>query len=141
MIKATCHCGAVRFAVAEPPTWVMDCNCTVCRRYGAMWCYTSGDEPVTLVEAPDPAATETYSWLDHEILFHRCRTCGGVTHGELAGPPRRIFALNARMMVGLDGTKVRVHRKDNGHQGWFWTRPDGPVEASRHPPPEPGDWR
>lgn len=26
MIRAACHCTAVRFAIARPPTWVLDCN-------------------------------------------------------------------------------------------------------------------
>ena len=145
MIQAACHCGAVRFAVAEPPKWVLDCNCTLCRRYGAMWCYVMGDDPVTLVEAPDPAATDTYTWLDHEIATHHCRVCGCVTHLEaLDRDPPAVFGLNARMMVRLDGTRVRVRRIDNGHTGWFWTRPDEPVIPGRHPPtPVPGredDW-
>ena len=39
MIKAACHCGAVRFELEAPPAWVLDCNCTLCRRYGALWAY------------------------------------------------------------------------------------------------------
>jgi hypothetical protein len=37
MIRAACHCTAVRFEIAEPPEWVLDCNCTICRRYGGLW--------------------------------------------------------------------------------------------------------
>lgn len=145
MIQASCHCTAVRFAVAAPPKWVLDCNCTLCRRYGALWCYTFGEDPMTLVEAPDPATTETYSWLDHDIATHRCRTCGGVTHLEaLTRDPPAIMGLNARMMIGLDGANIPVRRIDNGHRGWFWTRDDGPIIPGRHPDePVPGrewDW-
>ena len=39
MIRAACHCEAVKFEIAEPPEWVLDCNCTLCRRYGALWTY------------------------------------------------------------------------------------------------------
>ena len=42
------------------------------------------------------------------------------------------------------GDKVRLRRIDNGHSGFFWTRSDEPVVASRHPPmppPGPDDWR
>ena len=145
MIQAACHCGAVRFAVAEPPKWVLDCNCTICRRYGAMWCYTFGEDPMTLVETPDPAATDTYTWQDHEIAFHHCRSCGCVTHSEaLDRNPPEILVLNARMMIGLDGANIPIRRIDNGHLGWFWTREDGPVVPGRHPnAPVPGrewDW-
>ena len=135
MIKAACHCGAVRFEVAEAPKWVLDCNCTICRRYGGLWCYTNGEDPVELVARPDPAATQTYSWLEHDIGMHRCRTCGCVTHLEaLKRDPPEIFGLNARMMIGLDGRKIVVRRIDNGHRGWFWTREDEPIIPGHHPP-------
>ena len=145
MIKAACHCGAVRFAVAEPPKWVLDCSCTICRRYGAMWTYCFGEDAMTLVERPDPAATATYSWQDHEIAFHHCKTCGCITHSEaIDRDPPEIFVLNARMMVGLDGANIPVRQIDNGHLGWFWTRSDRPFTPGRHPPmppPGPDDWR
>ena len=144
-IKAACHCGAVRFAVAEAPKWVLDCSCTICRRYGGLWTYCIGEDPMTLVSRPVPTATATYSWLDHEIAFHHCRTCGCVTHFEaIDRDPPAIFGLNARMMLGLDGARIAIRRIDNGHVGWFWTRPDLPVIPGRHPPmppPGPDDWR
>jgi hypothetical protein len=146
MIQATCHCGAVRFAIAAAPAWVLDCNCTLCRRYGALWCYTMGQDPVTVVARPDPEASETYAWLDQEIGFRHCRTCGCVTHFDaIDRDPPEMFGLNARMMVGLDGSAIPVRRIDNGHLGWFWTRDDGPVIPGRHPnAPPPGrewEWR
>ena len=144
MIRAACHCEAVRFEIAEPPTWVVDCNCTICRRYGAMWSYYhAGPDQAKLLSKPDPAATEIYVWGERELGFHRCRTCGCVTHVEaIAG--KVIFIVNARMMAGLDPTEVRIVRMDNSHSGFFWTRPDEPVRASRHPPMPPPtfeDWR
>ncbi len=39
MIEASCHCGTVRFAVETAPGEVNDCNCSICRRYGALWAY------------------------------------------------------------------------------------------------------
>ena len=39
MIEASCDCGAVRMEIDEPPLWVTDCNCGICRRYGALWAY------------------------------------------------------------------------------------------------------
>ena len=145
MIRAACHCEAVRFAIAEAPKWVLDCSCTICRRYGALWTYCTGADPVTLVERPDPAATATYSWNMNYFAFHHCRTCGCVTHFEaIDRDPSEIWGLNARMMVGLDGPNTPVRQIDNGHVGWFWTRSDGPFIPGRHPPmppPGPDDWR
>ncbi|WP_293682212.1 hypothetical protein [uncultured Phenylobacterium sp.] len=145
MIKSACHCGAVRFEVAAAPKWVLDCSCTVCRRYGGLWTYCRGEDPMTLLSEPDPAATVVYSWLDHEIGMHHCRTCGCVTHLQaLDHETQPIFGLNARMMIGLDGANITIRRIDNGHLGWFWTRPDLPIIPGHHPnTPPPGreeDW-
>lgn len=144
-MKAACHCGAVRFETKAPPTWVLDCNCTLCRRYGALWAYLRHESPVELILRPDPAATDTYLWGDKGLAFHRCKACGCLTHMEavLADPPE-IYGVNARMMVGLNPTTVQVRQIDNGHSGYFWTRSDSPPLVSRHPPmppPGPEDWR
>jgi hypothetical protein len=145
MIRAACHCEAVRFEIAEPPEWVLDCNCTLCRRYGAVWTYFPGPDQAKLLMTPSPEVTETYTWLDADIAFHRCRTCGCVTHiVATKEEPPVILGVNARMMAGLDPAKVRIRRRNNSHSGFFWTRPDAPIEESRHPympPPEPDNWR
>lgn len=143
MIRAACHCGAVRFEISEPPAWVLDCNCTICRRYGALWSYYHPPDHHKLTRLPDPAATETYVWGDKALAFHRCRTCGCVTHTSVAADGF-IFIVNARMMAGLDPATVTIRRKDNSHSGFFWTRPDTPVIPSQHPPMPPPtfeDWR
>lgn len=60
MIKAACHCGAVRFEIAKAPVWVLDCNCTLCRRYGGLWSYYVGANQALLLRVPDADATQTY---------------------------------------------------------------------------------
>lgn len=146
MIKAACHCTAVRFEIAKAPAWVLDCNCTLCRRYGALWTYYHRDGgQAQLVSTPSPEATETYMWLDRELAFHRCRICGCITHMEaVALNPPLIYGVNARMMVGLDPSQVKLLQVDNGHSGFFWTTSQEPRLVSSHPPPPPigpDDWR
>src|SRR5579863_4159547 len=43
MVEATCHCGAVRVDVPKPPrdVEVKECNCSICRRTGAVLAYYS----------------------------------------------------------------------------------------------------
>jgi hypothetical protein len=36
---ATCHCGDVRILIPESELTVTSCNCSICRRYGALWAY------------------------------------------------------------------------------------------------------
>jgi hypothetical protein len=144
-MRGACHCGAVRFEIESPPTWTLDCNCTLCRRYGGMWTYLRGEGAVTLTIPPTPGATETYLWGDRELAFHRCKVCGCVTHMEaVAADPPFIYGLNARLLVGLDPATVLIREVDNGHSGFFWTASPQPPIKSRHPPmppPGPGDWR
>lgn len=92
MIEASCHCGAVRIAVEHAPDDVTDCNCSICRRYGALWAYyLSGQVRVT------GDATDVYMWGDKDLRFHRCATCGCVTHWTpVVDHPR--MGVNARLM-------------------------------------------
>ena len=140
-MKGACHCGAVRFELEAPPTWVLDCNCTLCRRYGALWVYAQGDGHVTVTSPPTPEATETYSWNGRGLAFHRCKACGCVTHMEVNEDPPWIYGLNARMLVGLDPSQVWLRQVDHGHSGFFWTASAEPPRASHQPPPDPNDWR
>ena len=145
MIKAACHCGAVRFEVAKPPPWVLDCNCTLCRRYGALWTYYMGAAQALLLRVPARELTDTYVWNDRVIAFHRCKACGCITHMEARDEkPPVVFAINARMMLGLDPKQVPLRQIDNGHTGHFWTRSDAAPAPGRHPPMpplRPEDWR
>ena len=142
MVRAACHCTAVRFELANVPEWVLDCNCTLCRRYGAIWAYPAAPD-VTFVCGTD--ATDAYTWGDKMLEFRRCNQCGCVTHMMALHPdPPRVFGINARMIPTLDPAHVRLRQKDNGHTGFFWTRSGEPPEPSQHPkldPPGPEDWR
>jgi hypothetical protein len=142
MIRAACHCTAIRFELAATPESVLDCNCTICRRYGALWAYPDAEE-VTFVRGAD--ATDAYVWGDGELAFHRCRVCGCVTHMvAVKEDPPRVYGINARMIATLDPVSVRLVQKDNGHTGFFWTRSESAPESSHHPKmdlPGPDDWR
>ena len=73
-ITGSCHCGAVTFTLATRPDQIVDCNCTACRRYRALWSHMAVDQ----VEVS--GKTIAYSHGDHNIAFHSCVTCGGTTH-------------------------------------------------------------
>jgi len=142
MVRAACHCTAVRLEITELPTEVLDCNCTLCRRYGAIWAYPKA-EHVKIVSGED--ATDTYLWGNEWLAFHRCKACGCVMYMvAVKENPPWIYGINARMIPTLDPKRIRLRQKDNGHTGRFWTRSDAPPEASHHPKmdlPRPDDWR
>ncbi len=76
MLEGTCHCGEVSWTLATLPKSATACNCTICRRYGALWAYGYiGDDIQT------NGRTTAYRRHDSgDIDFHFCATCGCVTH-------------------------------------------------------------
>jgi hypothetical protein len=147
MVRAACHCGTVRITLDPAPSWVLDCNCSICRRYGTLWAYTwdflgKRSLRATLIQGTD--ALEPYIWGDREIGFWRCKMCGCVTHHTALNEPAKIRGVNARIFVDFDPASVTIHRSDNAHTGRFWTRPDAPIWEGPQPPmdaPGPDDWR
>jgi len=130
-VSASCHCGAVRFEVEEPE-WVMDCNCSKCRLTGGLWAYYPQRE-ISFAGKPD---TFTYTWGDHMLEFHHCRTCGCATHMTHVGTDdAEKIAVNARLMRGLDPKRTRLVQKNNGNDGVFWTKTESPVLPSHDAPP------
>jgi hypothetical protein len=93
MIEATCHCGAVRLQIDTPPETVTDCYCSICRRYGVLWAYYSPKQVRIASRGAD-----IYMWDDRAIEFHRCKTCGCVTHWAPVDPARDRMGVNARLM-------------------------------------------
>jgi len=74
VIQGACHCGAVQWRFKGEPDSATACNCTTCRRYGALWAYGFEDERVDVT-----GPTQTYTrgmW----VVFHFCATCGCVAY-------------------------------------------------------------
>ncbi|HYD44108.1 MAG TPA: hypothetical protein VEA79_02455 [Phenylobacterium sp.] len=95
-IHAACHCGAVRLEIARKPRSVTQCNCSVCRRYGAMWAYYTRKSVRLIAE---PGAVGEYSWRNHRLQFCHCTVCGGLTHYKSRNEtPDGRFAVNGRMI-------------------------------------------
>ena len=111
MIKAACHCGAAVLSAPRAPQEVTECNCSVCRRLAARWAYYTPTE-VTL---PAPATTQVYVWGDRMLAFHRCRTCGITTHWQSLDGSRDRMAINARLIDGLDWSRLKVRQFDGAN--------------------------
>lgn len=115
MYEASCHCGSVRISVATLPDRVTDCNCSICRRYGALWAYYRQDQARLVAK---PGALAAYLWGDRSIEFYHCTECGCVTHYESTekGPESR-FVINARMWP-LEIRETLPIRRLDGNSTW-----------------------
>jgi hypothetical protein len=76
MVEGSCHCGKVRIALDDAPDEATECNCSICRRQGTLWCYSSPKR----VHIAETIPTQVYIWGDRMLELHRCTECGCVTH-------------------------------------------------------------
>lgn len=106
MVEASCHCGTLRLTIETAPVEVTSCNCSVFRRYGVLWAY---DSPSAVTVS---GATDTYQWDDRSIAFHRCPTCGCVTHWSSVDPKRDRMGVNARLLAPEVLATARVRHLD-----------------------------
>jgi hypothetical protein len=95
LLSGSCHCGAVRLALPSAPEKATRCNCSICRRLGAVWAYY---EVGTVRIEGHPEHTEDYIWGDKTLRTVRCRHCGCATHWEpLAPEPGAKHGVNLNM--------------------------------------------
>jgi hypothetical protein len=109
MLEGSCHCGAVRWRCDALPASATACNCTVCRRYGALWAYGTEGETINLA---GPASA--YIRGD-SLAFHFCATCGCVVHMrslQAGADGRRRVAVNLRMAEPAAVAAIPVSRFD-----------------------------
>lgn len=109
MLLASCHCGDVMLEISRRPRSLTECNCSICRRYGALWAYYSRRSVRTGAGSKAP---KIYGWGNRTLEYGFCGRCGCVMFHERSrkkGDDTRI-AVNARMMDPGDvaGLKVRL---------------------------------
>lgn len=111
MIEGTCHCGAVRYRIESAPEQVTECNCSSCRRTGALMAYYKP------ADVEIDGETDVYMWGDRSLRLHRCKTCGNVTHWSPVDSTVERMGLNARLMPPEVLKAARV-RKFDGADSW-----------------------
>lgn len=79
MYTASCHCGAVTLELQKKPRQLTQCNCSICRRYGALWAYFQRKSIRVIARR---GALQTYAWKNKRFEFFRCASCGCITHYE-----------------------------------------------------------
>lgn len=113
---ASCHCGAITLSLATRPAEVTECNCSLCRSYGVIWYYCDADQ-VTI--SPDPPPSDSYAWNGHHVDFHRCRTCGCVTHWLPRDHSRSDRGVNARLLPPDVRAAAKIRHRDGAGTGKY----------------------
>jgi hypothetical protein len=116
-VTGSCHCGAVKIEVPGAPEWVGRCNCSFCKRSGALLAYYPDDGGVRI-----SGETVPYIWGDRMISLHHCPVCGCHTDWRSTGKSYGKVGVNARLLDGFavtedgptfDGSPVEVRFIDN----------------------------
>ena len=98
MLNGTCHCGALNWSLDGDPGSITACNCTLCRRYGALWAY---DYEGGRIRIWGPSCVYTrLGKADPALEIHFCPTCGCVLCWRglrLEKDGRRRMAVNLRL--------------------------------------------
>lgn len=92
--QGTCHCRAARWSLTGDVGSITACNCTVCRRYGALWAYDYEGGRIST-----EGETRVYV-RGKAIEFHFCASCGCVVWWrglQQDDEGRHRLAVNVRM--------------------------------------------
>lgn len=110
--RGSCHCGRIAFEVeGEMPEEVMSCNCSICRRKGALMWFVPRPAMTLLTPAEQMG---TYTFNKHAIKHRFCPTCGMHPYGEAVSPTGQdTAAINVRCLESVDVEALKV-RHFNG---------------------------
>lgn len=89
--EGSCHCGQISLILRETPGDAAECNCSLCRRTGALWHYST---PAMVSVFGEGAA---YVQGDRTLATWHCRTCGCITHWTALDPAYKRMGVNLRL--------------------------------------------
>jgi len=107
----SCHCGKVKFELTADLKRVVECNCSICRRTGALWHGTT-DENMRIVEGEADLALYQFGTMTARHYF--CRHCGTRPFSRPRLDPA-LWVVNVRCIDGLDLSALEVGLFDGEH--------------------------
>jgi len=107
----SCHCGRVRYEADADLSQVVSCNCSICRKRGALMAFVPTDKFRLLSGASDLTDYQFNKKVIHHLF---CSSCGISAFGRGTRPDgAQMVALNVRCLDGVDLDALSV-RKFNG---------------------------
>jgi hypothetical protein len=106
-----CHCGGIAFELDADVTEAMDCNCSMCRKRGALLAFFPRE---ALSLSTPEAALGTYTFNKHHIRHHFCPKCGiaPFSEGEHPESGAAIVAVNVRCLPGVALASLAISQVD-----------------------------
>lgn len=109
--QGSCHCRAVTFELDTKLDSVVDCNCSLCRRKGALW---HGATDATLRVLTGEADLELYQFGTKTAKHYFCRHCGVSPLSRPRLDPSR-WVVNVRCIDGVDLASLKIKTFDGEH--------------------------
>lgn len=107
--KGSCHCGHIAFEVEGDLHGVAECNCSICRRRGALWWFV----PLAQVHFSTPESNlSTYQFGKKRIKHHFCSICGCAPLGTSTHNGVEMAAINVRCLEGVNLASLKVKQVD-----------------------------
>lgn len=106
--RGSCHCGRVSFEVQAKLDYVVECNCSLCRRRGAVWHGAAQPDLRILTGEADLAL---YQFGTNTAKHYFCRHCGIHPFTRPRLDPSR-WAFNVRCIDDVDLSSIEVRRFD-----------------------------
>ena len=99
-----CHCGATRFEAAVDLAQVLQCNCSICTKRGALWAFVPAPQMKVLKGAD---GVTDYQFGPKRLHHLFCPACGVGAYSRGQGPDGKdTFAINVRCLDDVDVAKL-----------------------------------
>jgi hypothetical protein len=106
--SGSCHCGTVRFEVRTTLSPAVRCNCSLCRRKGAIMANVEA-EHFRLLAGEE--ALSLYQWNTRIAKHYFCGRCGIYTFHRPRMKPQ-IYRVNVGCLEGVDPFALEVSVQD-----------------------------
>jgi hypothetical protein len=104
--QGSCHCGQVRFEVEANLDHVRVCDCSICRKRGALLHRVDEDQFRLLTPLEDLAL---YQFHTRTARDYFCPTCGILSFRRPRTAPEQ-WSINVRCLEGVDLDAIPVKR-------------------------------
>lgn len=99
LLRGSCHCGAVKFEVRTALTPATRCNCSLCRRKGAVMTPPFDASALKILCGED--ALTLYQFNTRTAKHYFCRHCGIYPFHQTRKDPR-LWRANLGCLEGVD---------------------------------------
>jgi len=104
--QGSCHCGQVRFEVEADLDHVRVCDCSICRKRGALLHRVDEDQFRLLTPLAD---LTLYQFHTRTARDYFCPTCGILSFRRPRTAPEQ-WSINVRCLEGVDLDAIPVKR-------------------------------